>query len=93
MIKHVVLWQLINPTDATYFKAQLDSCANLVDGTLQFETAIKTAGLEGNCDVILNASFASLDALDAYQNHPKHKLVGAKLGKLRTARYVMDYEA
>ena len=36
MIKHIVMWTLKDPADAPRFKAQLDSCRELVPGLLVF---------------------------------------------------------
>ena len=70
MIKHIVMWKLKDEAQAAYFKAQLDSCRELVPGMLEFEVAIRTAGMEANCDVVLYSVFESSAALAAYQNHP-----------------------
>ncbi len=91
MIRHVVVWTLEDPADAVRFKALLDRCAGLVPGMLAFEVGIRTAGLEANADVVLVSSFSDAAALDAYQNHPLHKEVGAQLGPLRSERRVVDF--
>ena len=92
MIKHIVMWKLKNADDATHFKSQLDSCSQLVTGMLAFEVAIRTAGLEANCDVVLYSVFEDSAALAAYQNHPHHQHVSSGLGALRETRSVLDYE-
>lgn len=91
MIAHVVMWKLKKASDAAHFKSQLDSCRQLVPGMLTFEVAIRTAGFEANCDVVLYSVFESTAALDAYQNHPQHQLVSSGLGALRETRSVLDY--
>jgi quinol monooxygenase YgiN len=92
MVKHIVLWTLKNAADAPHFKAQLDSCRQLVPGMLAFEVAIRTAELEANCDVVLYSVFESSAALAAYQNHPHHQHLSSGLGALRETRSVLDYE-
>lgn len=92
MIRHVVMWKLKDPVDAPRFKALLDSCAGLVPGIAQFEVGIRTGGLDANVDVVLVSTFADVAALDAYQNHPKHREVSAQLGPLRESRTVLDHE-
>jgi quinol monooxygenase YgiN len=92
MIKHIVMWKLKNEADAPHFKAQLDSCSNLVAGMRCFEVAIRTPAREANCDVVLYSEFDSAEALAAYQNHPHHKQVAAGLGALRDTRSVLDYD-
>lgn len=93
MIGHVVMWSLKDPADAPAFKAALDTCADLVPGTLGFEVGIRTDGLEASCDVVLVSRFADAAALAAYQEHPVHKEVARQLGQLRAERHVLDYEA
>lgn len=92
MIKHIVMWKLKDASDAPYFKAQLDSCSQLVPGMLKFEVATRTTDLEATCDVVLYSVFESSLALAAYQNHPHHQHVSSGLGALRDTRSVLDYE-
>ncbi|MGR4869869.1 Dabb family protein [Variovorax sp. LARHSF232] len=92
MIKHIVMWKLKDPADAQRFKAELDSCRGIVPGMRAFETAIRSDGLEANCDVVLNSSFDDKAALDAYLVHPRHKEVSSLLGTLRESRSVLDYQ-
>ena len=92
MIKHIVMWKLKDEAQAAYFKAQLDSCRELVPGMLEFEVAIRTAGMEANCDVVLYSVFENSAALAAYQNHPHHQLICSGRGLLRQTRSVLDYD-
>ena len=92
MIRHIVMWKLINPGDAAQFKAQLDSCSDLVPGMLRIEVAIRTPAFDANCDVVLVSEFADAAALHAYQSHPHHQQISAGLGKLRETRNVLDYK-
>ncbi len=91
MIRHIVMWSLHNPADAPRFKALLDSCASLVPGIVEFDVGIRQAALDANIDVVLVSTFTDAAQLDAYQNHPQHKEVGAQLGTLRASRHVLDY--
>lgn len=93
MIRHVVMWKLIDAGNASHFKALLDSCASLVPGMLEFEVSTREAGLEANVDVMLNSLFVDAAALDTYQSHPHHKAVSAQLGPLRETRSVLDHVA
>lgn len=90
-IRHLVMWTLKNPQDAAAFKAELDSCVDLVTGMLHFHVALKQDGLEANVDILLDSTFAVAAALAAYQTHPHHQAVSARLGPLRNTRHVMDY--
>lgn len=99
MLKHIVMWKLKDHAEgadkaanAVKWKELLDGCANLVPGILKFETAIAQPGLEATYDVVLYSEFASRDALEAYQNHPQHKALGAFAVAIREGRQCMDYE-
>jgi heme-degrading monooxygenase HmoA len=92
MIKHIVMWKLKKPSDAAGFKDRLDSCKGIVPGMREFEAAIRTEGLEANCDVVLVSSFDDKAALQAYLEHPTHVEVSAVLGGLRESRSVLDFE-
>jgi hypothetical protein len=92
MIRHVVMWKLLDASQASHFKALLDSCAGLVPGMLEFEVSTRAVGLEANVDVMLNSLFTDTSSLAAYQIHPQHKAVSAQLGPLRETRSVLDHE-
>jgi Stress responsive A/B Barrel Domain len=91
MLKHIVMWTLHDPADATYFKAQLDTCQGIVPGLLSLEAGLASAGLDATCHVVLNSSFSDKTALDAYQMHPQHLMVKGNVAKLVAARCVLDY--
>jgi quinol monooxygenase YgiN len=90
-IRHVVVWTLKDPADASRFKAMLDACAGLVPGMLEFEVGIRHDGFEASADVVLVARFADTDALAAYHAHPRHVAISSQLTPLRTQRHVIDY--
>jgi heme-degrading monooxygenase HmoA len=99
MIKHIVMWKLKDQaegadraTNAAEMKRKLESCANLVPGTLKFEVALAQPGLEATYDVVLYSEFASKEALDAYADHPDHQAIKPFIGAVREARQCMDYE-
>lgn len=92
MIKHIVMWKLKDQADAARFKAELEACRNVVSGIREFEVGLRTGGLEGNMDVVLYSVFEDKAALDAYQEHPRHKQAGVLLGQLRESRTVLDFE-
>jgi hypothetical protein len=91
-IRHLVMWKLWDAADGPRFKAELDSCIDLVPGMDAFSVVLRQHGLEGNVDVLLDSTFADRAALDAYQTHPHHKAVSSRIGALRETRHVLDYE-
>ena len=56
MIRHVVMWKLLDPADAPRFKQLLDTCIGLVPGMIEFEVGVRSAGLDANVDVLLVSS-------------------------------------
>lgn len=91
MIRHVVMWTLHDPADAGRFRDALLSCAALDAGTLAYAVGTRSDGLAANCDVCLVADFADGQALEAYQQHPKHVAMSNALTPLRAARHVLDF--
>ena len=98
MIKHIVMWKLKDfaegadrAANAAKMKQMLDTCANLVPGTLKFEVALAQPGLEATYDVVLYSEFASKEALDAYADHPDHVAIKPFIGAVRAERQCMDY--
>ncbi|KAF3998940.1 Dabb family protein [Glaciimonas immobilis] len=99
-LKHIVIWKLKEyaegadkATNAVKLKALLDSCATVVPGIIKFEAVIAQTGLEASYDVLLNAEFASLAVLEAYQNHPTHIAIKPFVGAVREARQCFDYQS
>jgi hypothetical protein len=99
MIKHIVMWQLKDfaegadkAANATKVKQLLDGCADIVPGILKFETALASPHLEATYDLVLYSEFESKEALDAYQDHPKHVALKPFIGVVRQSRQCMDYE-
>jgi quinol monooxygenase YgiN len=90
-VTHVVLWRLHDASQAPRFRAELERCASLVEGTLAYEVGIRSEGLAATADVALVARFVDAAALDAYQRHPTHVAVSAVLAPLRASREVLDF--
>jgi len=91
MIRHVVMWQLHDPTQASGFRDALASCAGLVSGMRGYELAIKSDSLPASVDVCLIATFDDADALRRYQEHALHREVSRRIAPLRRQRHVLDY--
>jgi hypothetical protein len=99
MIRHIVMWKLKDHAEGAdraanlvKMKTLLDSCAGLVPGMLGFTTAIAQPGFEATYDIVLDSSFASMEALDAYQSHPQHVAMKPFIGAIRLERQCMDFE-
>ena len=99
MIRHIVMWKLKEhaegadrATNLATMQALLASCVDLVPGMLHFTTAVAAPGFEATCDIVLDSTFASRAALDAYQSHPHHVAMKPFIGAIRAERQCMDYE-
>jgi hypothetical protein len=92
MIRHVVMWELHDAADAPAFRDALLTCAHLVAGMRGYEVAIKSDALPASAHVCLVATFDDADALQRYQDHPAHRAVSQRIGPLRKARHLLDYE-
>jgi quinol monooxygenase YgiN len=92
MIRHVVMWELHDPAHAESFRDALLPCAGLVEGMRGYEVAVRSAALPASVHVCLIATFDDADALQRYQQHPLHKAISERIGPLRKARHLLDYE-
>ena len=99
MIKHVILWKLKDMTDAEKEKVKADAKAALealdgkIDGLLEMHILIDGMPCSSG-DLMMDSSFASADALAAYQKHPLHVEIADGLVRPSMAsRLSFDYEA
>ena len=88
MIRHVVMWELHDPAQASAFRDALLPCARLVGGMRDCEVAIHSDTLPASVHVCLIATFDDADALERYQTHPLHKEVSQRIGPLRKQRHI-----
>jgi len=101
MIKHIVFFGLADEAEgktkaenATYIKAELEKLKNLIPEIQMIEVGINHQDAPaGNHDIVLYSEFKTMADLDTYQVHPEHKRVAAYIGKVRTTRACVDYEA
>ena len=100
MIRHIVMWKLKEhaegadrATNLLKMKRLLESCVDLVPGMLSWTIGVTQPGREATCDIVLDSSFASQAALDAYQAHPTHVGMKPFIGAIRVERHCMDFEA
>jgi heme-degrading monooxygenase HmoA len=100
MIKHIVMWKLVESFEgrnkqeiAKEIKVMLEGLEGKIEGLKSIEVGINIEPSEQAYDVVLYSEFDSLEDLNNYQKHPEHVKAGAFIGKVRTARAVVDYEA
>ncbi|RQH07589.1 Dabb family protein [Paraburkholderia dinghuensis] len=98
MIRHIVMWKLKESAEGASreanlvkFKALLESCRDLVPGTLRLEVGLAAPGLPSTYDIALVSDFADKAALDAYQDHPDHLVVKQFARAVTESRQCVDH--
>lgn len=98
MIKHIVMWKF---SDQAEGKSRQENMELVSQSLLDLKPVIPEilsmeigqdigVGRDPN-DMALIITFADKEALGRYQQHPAHKAVSAYVGKIRTARGVVDF--
>lgn len=95
MLKHIVAWTFADTAEGTHAVTDrvvelLSRCSDL-PGVVEFRLVRPQEGLEASFDLLLESAFTDAEALAAYAQHPLHLEAGAYIGKVRTARWAMDY--
>lgn len=70
----------------------LESLPGKIPGIGSLEVGIDVTQSDASYDLVLNGTFASVAALEAYQRHPDHLAVVAFLRPVQSAKAVVDYE-
>ena len=94
MLKHIVCFQLQDPTEENCREAQrvLLSMEGKVEQLRSIEVGIDMLHSERSYDLILQVTLDDRAALDAYQNHPYHVGVVKKhMHAVRKASVAVDY--
>ena len=97
MVKHIVLWNLVETLSeeekkeaVNKMKQLLEPIKELVPGAVD----IQVVGNElssSNRDVALISTFETVEALAAYQTHPAHVEAGKYVRSVTCNRACMDY--
>jgi quinol monooxygenase YgiN len=100
MVKHIVMWKLAEQAEgrdragnAARIKAELEALRGRIPGLLAIEVGVNVDRSDAAYDLVLYSEFTDEAALQAYQVHPEHQKVAAFIGKVRTARVLVDYVA
>ena len=99
MVKHVILWQLMEEYSDTQkaeikqgIKEGLEGLKGKIPGLLEIQVNIDPLA-SSNCDVMLDSCFESEEALKGYAVHPEHVAVAnGKVRPFTASRICMDYE-
>lgn len=97
MIRHIVMWRMADSDDkinkAKEIKENLEALRDKIDVLVDIEVGLNFENSESASDVVLVSTFRTLEDLNAYQQHPAHKAVGATYVRPNVAeRRVVDYE-
>ncbi|MDX8381226.1 MAG: Dabb family protein [Ghiorsea sp.] len=92
MIKHIVMWTLHEKSDAKKVKHLLEDLKIKIPNIIELEVGIDFNQSDAAADVVLYSTFASLNDLNQYQEHPEHVAVIPQMQALTISRKVVDYE-
>lgn len=100
MVKHIILWTL-NPELSDEqkeevkkgIKAGLESLKGVVSGLIDVKVNVDGRLASSNCDVMLDCTLESEEALKAYAVHPAHvKIADTKVRPYTVQRTCLDFE-
>lgn len=100
MVKHIILWTL-NPELSEEEKAAvkhgikegLEGLVGKVPGLLEVKVNIDGRLATSNCDVMLDSTLESEEALLGYAKHPEHVAVAdSKVRPYTVSRTCLDFE-
>ncbi len=100
MVKHIILWTL-NPELTQEekenvkkdIKEGLESLVGKVPGLVECKVNISGRLATSNCDIMLDSTLESADALKNYAQHPEHLAVAnGKVRPYTVARTCLDFE-
>lgn len=99
MVRHIILWKLKSEFNLKEkeeikegIKEGLESLKGKIPGLLEIK--VHTEGLPSStCDLMLESSFESEEALKGYSLHPKHQAVtNGKVRPYTAERFCLDFE-
>ena len=100
MVKHIILWTL-NPELSDEqkeevkkgIKACLESLKGVVPGLIDVKVNVDGRLASSNCDVMLDSTLESEEALKAYAVHPAHvEIANTKVRPYTVQRTCLDFE-
>ena len=100
MVRHVILWTLrpeLSESEKSKIKAdikrELEALKGQVPGLVDITVNIDNRLESSNCDLMLNSTLESPDALKAYATHPAHVHVADTYVRPYTSqRTCLDFE-
>lgn len=92
MVKHVVCMKFKDREEAPKVAVMLRSLVGKVPTLLSMEVGLDYMQSQRSYDLVLIATYASREALDAYSVHPEHKKVQEYIHGVREAVVAVDFE-
>ncbi len=100
MVKHIILWTLNPELSETEkqsvkagIKAGLEGLVGKVPGLLEVKVNVDGRLDTSNCDVMLDSTLESVEALKGYAVHPEHVAVAnTKVRPYTVQRTCLDFE-
>jgi hypothetical protein len=99
MVRHIVLWKLVDEYDgmskteiAEEMRRRILDMKDKVSSIREIECGIDFNRSERAWDVALYSSFDDREALNNYQQDPVHQEVKAFVGRVAATQAVVDYE-
>jgi hypothetical protein len=96
MVKHMIIWKLKEEIDQVAVKAaikqELEGLVGKIEGLLEMKILIERYDCSAG-DIMMDSTFESKAALDAYQKHPAHQAIANGLVRPNAeSRLSFDYE-
>ena len=100
MVKHIILWTLDPELSDEQkeevkkgIKAGLESLKGVVPGLIDVKVNVDGRLASSNCDVMLDCTLESKEALKAYAVHPAHvEIANTKVRPYTVQRTCLDFE-
>jgi hypothetical protein len=98
MIRHIVMWDVRGATaeqkrgNIELLQRCFRGLRGHIPGLLHLEVGVDASAVDYACDVVLDSTFESWEALAAYASHPEHLRVRDALNGIRIARHQVDFE-
>lgn len=100
MVKHIILWKLrdeLSEAEKQEVKAGikqgLESLLGKVPGLLEIKVNVDGRLDTSNCDVMLDSTLESVEALAGYAKHPAHvEVADTKVRPYTKERTCLDFE-
>lgn len=100
MVKHIILWTLDPELSDEQkeevkkgIKAGLESLKGVVPGLIDVKVNVDGRLASSNCDVMLDCTLESEEALKAYAVHPAHvEVANTKVRPYTVQRTCLDFE-